>query len=514
MSGGTLRSVFENSSGKIVSIVCAGKGFAERLDRIPSGFIRKYESLEVIDLSNNLLSGSIPESFADLATLKELNLGLNRFSGSIPDSIGRLGNLTLLNIGSNLLNGKIPDQLDNLKKLKKVYLLPNEFSGAIPTFAQTKCRRCGFYWGGIFFLSFFQILIWWCVTNVLLEGRDDQNKMKERLTKLLAITCGLTVASCFVLGVLCDYDKFEFNVHCKSNLDDTDFSVGGAEEYLHFSGTSLFETPAGCSVSWIVKLVREGFSLFSEEKYSFDSHTFNLECEGANLSDSSTFAAVFNSFGDSRWGRVLGMDLAGNNLEKIPDPVFDALGLRSLDVSHNQISGKIPAELGRLSRMESLNLENNQFIGPIPEEIGQLPRLQSFFVLPNNFTVTNASNIPAFPQECRECRFFWIGILWSPLPVAAVFILLNNAGLCYFCVNDPATPINNKKDLNLQYKKVPVTFLLANFTVILVFIVLGSLCEQSGGRNCELILQQTDLENIVDSLVTPAPTPAPTDDRW
>ena len=45
-------------------------------------------SMIYLDLSYNLLSGSIPENLGEMAYLQVLNLGHNRLSGNIPDRFG------------------------------------------------------------------------------------------------------------------------------------------------------------------------------------------------------------------------------------------------------------------------------------------------------------------------------------------------------------------------------------------------------------------------------------------
>ncbi|PON97310.1 Cupredoxin, partial [Trema orientale] len=63
-----------------------------------SGSIPDFSSLdalETIDLHNNSLTGSIPESLGNLPNLKELNLADNKLSGSIPTSLSKNSNLNL-----------------------------------------------------------------------------------------------------------------------------------------------------------------------------------------------------------------------------------------------------------------------------------------------------------------------------------------------------------------------------------------------------------------------------------
>ncbi|XP_077212869.1 putative LRR receptor-like serine/threonine-protein kinase At1g51820 [Tasmannia lanceolata] len=63
-------------------------------------FITQMEALEIIDLHNNSLMGTIPNFLGELPNLKELNLADNKFEGSIPESL--LNNQKLsLNVSGN-----------------------------------------------------------------------------------------------------------------------------------------------------------------------------------------------------------------------------------------------------------------------------------------------------------------------------------------------------------------------------------------------------------------------------
>ena len=49
--------------------------------------------LQVLDLSGNMLTGTVPSSIGGLQLLQVLSLQHNRFNGSVPDALGCLFHL-------------------------------------------------------------------------------------------------------------------------------------------------------------------------------------------------------------------------------------------------------------------------------------------------------------------------------------------------------------------------------------------------------------------------------------
>ncbi|XP_073318001.1 receptor protein kinase TMK1-like [Primulina huaijiensis] len=120
-------------------------------------FLGNMSSLEVLKLSLNRISGTIPESFrgslltilwlngqtdgmtgpidvvSSMVSLTSLWLHGNQFSGKIPENIGDLVSLQDLNLNSNDLVGLIPDGLANMA-LVRLDLNNNHFMGPIPKF--------------------------------------------------------------------------------------------------------------------------------------------------------------------------------------------------------------------------------------------------------------------------------------------------------------------------------------------------------------------------------------------
>ncbi|KAM3268451.1 hypothetical protein P3S67_031392 [Capsicum chacoense] len=103
---------------------------------LPESFCHACNVLQVLDLSNNSLSGTIRRSFPavieNFQDLEILNLAGNRFEGKIPKFIGDLRSLRILVLESNSFNESIPEGLMKLENLQYIGLSRNNLSGPIP----------------------------------------------------------------------------------------------------------------------------------------------------------------------------------------------------------------------------------------------------------------------------------------------------------------------------------------------------------------------------------------------
>ena len=99
-------------------------------------------SLTTLDLSDNRLSGTIPD-FTSVTSLATLDLGDNQLSGTIPEDLGSLTGLQELSLRDNRLTGAIPEELGDLNQLDLLYLDDNRFSGADSGGARRPLRIAG-----------------------------------------------------------------------------------------------------------------------------------------------------------------------------------------------------------------------------------------------------------------------------------------------------------------------------------------------------------------------------------
>ena len=140
---------------------------------------------------------------------------------------------------------------------------------------------------------------------------------------------------------------------------------------------------------------------------------FGLEfcrVEPRHVPDKAALIAVYNATDGANWktetnwlttkpidqwhgvitdrnGRVVELNLSLNNLTgKIPAKIGELNRLRTLDLFSNSVAGAIPPELGNLTQLTKLQLSRNNFAGEIPHEIGMLRNLKEFEVAQNNLT--------------------------------------------------------------------------------------------------------------------------------
>lgn len=77
--------------------------------------------------------------------------------------------------------------------------------------------------------------------------------------------------------------------------------------------------------------------------------------------------------------------LAHTELTRVPNDVFTQTDLLTLDLSNNNLTGALPAEVRHLAQLRTLNLSYNEFTG-VPAEVGQLKNLEYLDLSHNQIT--------------------------------------------------------------------------------------------------------------------------------
>ena len=97
--------------------------------------------------------------------------------------------------------------------------------------------------------------------------------------------------------------------------------------------------------------------------------------------------------------RVTGINLDNNNLSgKIPRQIGNLDALQYLILSDNNIIGEISIDLCHLPNLNCLTMDNNQLNGNIPFEITKLKNLKTLWLSDNNLTGTIPPGLNTMPH--------------------------------------------------------------------------------------------------------------------
>ncbi|CAN1169382.1 Receptor-like protein EIX2 [Linum perenne] len=164
---GNLTAMVSGKSGEVFQqlLTVAMKGrkfrmayFKEETTVVTKGraydYHRNIALLNVIDLSENNLTGLIPDEMTKLQAVRVLNLSNNHIIGEIPKKIGDLKVLETFDLSHNQLSGEIPTSLSSLTFLTNLVLSYNNFSGKIPTGSQLQTFEASSYEGNRFLCGF------------------------------------------------------------------------------------------------------------------------------------------------------------------------------------------------------------------------------------------------------------------------------------------------------------------------------------------------------------------------
>ncbi|KAK2422691.1 putative leucine-rich repeat receptor serine/threonine-protein kinase [Trifolium repens] len=94
--------------------------------------LNKLRYLQIIELSRNYLTGTIPKEWGTMTNLVKISLHGNRLTGSIPAEIAKISTLQILEVWINQMSGNLPPELGNLTQIRTLRVSSNNFTGELP----------------------------------------------------------------------------------------------------------------------------------------------------------------------------------------------------------------------------------------------------------------------------------------------------------------------------------------------------------------------------------------------
>ncbi|KAK9161979.1 hypothetical protein Syun_002881 [Stephania yunnanensis] len=395
-------------------------------------FLKHQETLSIIDLSDNQLTGKVPawlwnktqtlnishnllDGFEQpvpdpsSSNLRILDLRSNKFDGPIPDLPTTLGHLllsdnnftqvpvsicnlnlpVLLDLSNNRISGSIPPCLGKLATLNVLDLSKNKFSGSIR-----------------------QEFDQFCNLNVL---NLNANQLEGLLPRSLANCLRLQILD---LGNNRINDTFPFWLESLEDLQVLRLRSNNFHDAI--SGYRPSSNAISFPSLHIIDLSSNSFTGHLPLQYFKSSRVMTMPSQIGDDNQVRLLPANDNYYGYSllikNKGQELSylydiiyllnaVDFSSNKFEgEIPELVGDFKSLSVLNLSYNSIGGRIPSSLGNLRKLQSLDLSNNKLSGEIPPEFTSLTFLSVLNVSMNKLVgrIPSAAQFSTFPSNSFE----------------------------------------------------------------------------------------------------------------
>ncbi|CAL4923146.1 unnamed protein product [Urochloa decumbens] len=362
------------------------------------------KGLQILDLADNKLKGNISGWLEQMESLRVLDLSKNSLSGAVPACIGNLSNLTNLDISFNSFKGTVSElHFLNLSRLHTLVLSSNSLKIImnhrwVPPF---QLRELGMH-------------------SCLVRPRfPTWLQSQTRIEKIDVGNTGIS-GDGVIPTSLCEMIKMEVIDLSNNNLSGELPNCWHKNSDLYiidFSSNNFWgqrpSTIGSLSSLVTLHLSKNNLSGLLPTSLQSCNRLMFLDLEENNLSGNipkwigdGLQNLVFLRLGLNQFSGEIPEELSqlhalqyldfGNN--KLSGPVTHFLGnltmlifrkyylLKSIDLSANQLTGRVPSEIGFLSALYSFNLSRNHIGGSIPDEIGNLRNLESVDLSWNNLS--------------------------------------------------------------------------------------------------------------------------------
>ncbi|XP_060667274.1 receptor-like protein EIX2 [Ziziphus jujuba] len=307
---------------------------------IPSDIGKAMPMLTYLDISWNSLNGGIPFSIGNLTELTSFIISNNHLSGEVPDVWKHKLPLIVLDASNNMLSGTIPKSISFLQMLTFLLLSNNNFSGEFPSCLHN------------------------CSSHVSLDLGDNKfsGKLRPLIGENMVGLMNLRLTSNFFSGNIptefCDLTSLHILDLSRNNLSGhIPHCLGNFGEMrsddIYFVGSSTLALTNGS-----FKIMAKGREL--EYKYPKLYLINSIDLSDNNLSGEIPVQLT----------SLIGLqtlNLSANRLTgKIPANIGNLTTLETLDLSRNKLFGPIPVSMISLTFLNHLNLSCNNLTGKIP----------------------------------------------------------------------------------------------------------------------------------------------------
>jgi len=319
---------------------------------IPDGFGKVMKSLEFLDLYGNKLQGEIPSSFGNMCTLQRLDLSYNELSGEISSLFQNSSwcnrhVFQSLDLSNNQVTGMVPTVIGLLSELEYLYLDGNRLEGDV-----TESH-----------LSNFSKLRHLYLSDNSLSLKIDPNWVPPFELYVLKLR------SCMLGPTFPSWLQTQRSL---AFLDISDNGLNGSVPKLFWNNLENVQclnmsqnNLTGAIPNTSMKLLNTPFIILNSNRFEGKIPSFLLQASELRLSDNK-FSDLFSFICDQSSSAMTILDLSNNQLKgKLPECWKHVNRLLFLDLSNNKLSGKIPVSMGSLVKLEVLVLRNNNLTGEL-----------------------------------------------------------------------------------------------------------------------------------------------------
>ncbi|KAJ9540190.1 hypothetical protein OSB04_026696 [Centaurea solstitialis] len=385
------------------------------------------EDLELLQISNTMISSALPESFwRSLPNLVHLVMSQNQIQGRflvIP------ANLWLIDLSSNKFSGKLPQLLNTsfpamldlsnnsfvgslhhllcyngARGLTILNLANNHLSGVIP--------ECWMKWSGLRFLSLENNNLSGGIPKTLgsLSSLASLNMCNNKLSGSLPDSLRnlkslemLQLARNELVGRIPAWFGRELSSSLTIvNLRSNHFDGHINDELCYLTALQILDL-AHNNLSGTIPRCINNLKALSKKN---TTTTSQISIAGLDDVDIIGSASLVIKGREDTYSSILGLvfilDLSSNNFSgSIPHELTSLQALQSLNLSRNQLTGRIPGNIGDLKLLASFDASLNRLSGELPTSFSSLSFLSIFNVSFNNLTgrIPSSTQLQSFNES-------------------------------------------------------------------------------------------------------------------